>query len=593
MPVDSLEVQFKMSSIVNKSGVRFAPKARQRRTAAAPPVSSSAKTLATLSSGESSKTNSNVASDNEKSTEEETLHADDPHAVPKNLQVPELGDSSHTLVQDSHDPLNTSTQLHPKNVSRRPSIIAGQVPSIGNHNQRRSSRLDSLSSNSNRVLLKSPFGTGNESQTERRLSTISNDSLNRRMRMNSITAENDPTLQAIKKRRLSSRGSIAKKGGSTHRISIVTKIEPPKEKSASPSDHDIYKKQEKAENDENDEDKKFTIKSLKQLPNKVDDESSSKYQIDEEHFTMAELCKPHLPIGEISENFEKAQEASREKMKRRRERKELREKAKKEFKSIYSLNKEQIEQEREARTKKQQELQAQEESYDSQPAAPSSLQVKLVDGRIELDSESTYIDRHDQARKDNMYKERKYGNPFENLYNSATYGKNNFTDPWTADELVKFYKALSMWGTDFNLIAQMFPYRTRKQVKSKFINEEKKHPIMIELALRSKLPPNFDEYCSDIKKELGTVDEFNKKVEELQKEHEQHFKEIEQAKAKAALEDSEIERKKMENQRSNKKSSGGFMTDDLKVYRKQEVVLGTIDEMKMKRVSKQEDEEDI
>ncbi|KAL3230812.1 Transcription factor TFIIIB component B'' [Nakaseomyces bracarensis] len=568
-----------MSSIVNKSGVRFAPKVRQRRTAAAPPVAPTPSILL----------NKN---DETSDLQEATLHEDDPHAISKdmNVRTDSFPDTSSTAVADSQDPLSQSTQVGSR-LSVPNNGRAMSITSTSPFPGRRSSRLDSLSGNSNRITFKSPYGSTSETPTERRLSTISNDSLNKRMRLNSITAESDPTLQSLKKRRLSSKGSIAKRGSSSHRISVVSKIEPPRDKSASPTDIEGRSRDGSIDHTESGSDKKLAVRTIKQIPRNITDEDSSNYQIDEEHFTMAELCKPYLPIGEISENFERAQEAAKAKLERRKQRKQLRERAKTEFRSIYSLNKEEIEAEKSKRLAHQKVLEAEENAINAQPTADSAIRVKIIDGKMAVDDESLVLDRHSLASAGNAMKERKDDNPFENLYNSATYGKGSFTDPWTSEELIKFYKALSMWGTDFNLIAQMYPYRTRKQVKAKFINEEKKHPIMIELALRSKLPPKFDEYCSDIKKEIGTVEDFNKKIEELQRQHEEHFKEIELAKSRAAQEDNEIERKKMETHK-NRKSAAGFMSDDLKVYRKQEVVLGTIDDMKMRRVTKNEEEDE-
>ena len=39
--------------------------------------------------------------------------------------------------------------------------------------------------------------------------------------------------------------------------------------------------------------------------------------------------------------------------------------------------------------------------------------------------------------------------------------------------VVRFFSRLMQYGTDFTLIAQLFPSRTRKQIKSKFKNEER------------------------------------------------------------------------------------------------------------------------
>jgi hypothetical protein len=49
-------------------------------------------------------------------------------------------------------------------------------------------------------------------------------------------------------------------------------------------------------------------------------------------------------------------------------------------------------------------------------------------------------------------------------------------------------QALASCGTDFTLLSQYFPGRTRKQVKSKYQREDRDHPERVEAALVSKQP---------------------------------------------------------------------------------------------------------
>ena len=257
----------------------------------------------------------------------------------------------------------------------------------------------------------------------------------------------------------------------------------------------------------------------------------------------------------------------------------MRETARREFKSLYELVTEEESKLKEERKKAAQEL-LNTEVPDEKPR--QGIQLKMsADGSMVVDEESTVVDRHKNASLENSSKEKIQNNPFENLYNSATYGRQQFTDPWTTEEMIKFYQALSMWGTDFNLISQLFPYRTRRQIKSKFVNEEKKHPIMIELALRSKLPPNFDQYCQETRKTIGTVHEFNKRLDQLQVEHEEHLKQIEVERQNAREQDIKQQSVK-EHERAQRGKQGGRQ-EQLREYRKSEIVLGSIDDLKKKR----------
>lgn len=50
------------------------------------------------------------------------------------------------------------------------------------------------------------------------------------------------------------------------------------------------------------------------------------------------------------------------------------------------------------------------------------------------------------------------------------------------------WQALSQWGTDFALIANMFPTRNRRQIKLKFKQEERRNPARVNQALKIKKP---------------------------------------------------------------------------------------------------------
>lgn len=74
----------------------------------------------------------------------------------------------------------------------------------------------------------------------------------------------------------------------------------------------------------------------------------------------------------------------------------------------------------------------------------------------------------------------------ESAFNSRSYSYRRKKEPskqWTKDETLKFYKCLMNLGTDFSMIQQYFPGRTRAQIKRKYKTEEKKNPQLINGAL--------------------------------------------------------------------------------------------------------------
>ncbi|CAI4916384.1 ANL_collapsed_G0047050.mRNA.1.CDS.1 [Saccharomyces cerevisiae] len=579
-----------MSSIVNKSGTRFAPKVRQRRAATGGTPTPKPRTpqLFIPESKEIEEDNS----DNDKGVDEnETAIVEKPSLVgERSLEGFTLtGTNGHDNEIGHEGPIDASTQ-NPKADVIEDNVTLKPAPLQTHRDQKvpRSSRLASLSKdNESRPSFKPSFldSSSNSNGTARRLSTISN-KLPKKIRLGSIT-ENDMNLKTFKRHRVLGKPSSAKKPAGAHRISIVSKISPPTAMTDSLDRNEFSS--ETSTSREADENENYVISKVKDIPKKVRDGESAKYFIDEENFTMAELCKPNFPIGQISENFEKSKMAKKAKLEKRRHLRELRMRARQEFKPLHSLTKEEQEEEEEKRKEERDKL-LNADIPESDRKAHTAIQLKLnPDGTMAIDEETMVVDRHKNASIENEYKEKVDENPFANLYNYGSYGRGSYTDPWTVEEMIKFYKALSMWGTDFNLISQLYPYRSRKQVKAKFVNEEKKRPILIELALRSKLPPNFDEYCCEIKKNIGTVADFNEKLIELQNEHKHHMKEIEEAKNTAKEEDQTAQR--LNDANLNKKGSGGIMTNDLKVYRKTEVVLGTIDDLKRKKLKERNNDD--
>ncbi|KAK7588245.1 hypothetical protein V9T40_005490 [Parthenolecanium corni] len=64
--------------------------------------------------------------------------------------------------------------------------------------------------------------------------------------------------------------------------------------------------------------------------------------------------------------------------------------------------------------------------------------------------------------------------------------KNNFKRQWSPHDTLKFYDVLSVVGTDFTLMATLFPGRTRNCIKRKYKREEKANRDLIMKALTCK-----------------------------------------------------------------------------------------------------------
>jgi len=298
---------------------------------------------------------------------------------------------------------------------------------------------------------------------------------------------------------------------------------------------------------------------------------------------MADLCKPTLKIGNVSSSFKLAQEAEvqlkQKKVQRRLDRMRARnERISLEEAMLKNEGKtdEEIRLEREGKKPKSGTdlLNLEEEA----PSTSSTLQLTLVGGKIGFNEESAVVVK---PRADASGRTVEDSNPFANPVTSTTYSKRIYTDKWTPDELNDFYRALSMFGTDFSLIAQLFPHRTRKQIKSKFVLEERKFPEVIELALKRKLPVDFKRYCETTNNDIKTIEQYNEELKKVRIEHEQSMNAIAIEREKAFKEDAEANRRREIEIRTGFTGSKPMTTAERrKELRKNETVVGTIDDIK-------------
>ncbi|PKA60676.1 hypothetical protein AXF42_Ash006310 [Apostasia shenzhenica] len=78
--------------------------------------------------------------------------------------------------------------------------------------------------------------------------------------------------------------------------------------------------------------------------------------------------------------------------------------------------------------------------------------------------------------------------------NYHTYMDRTNRTRWSKTDTELFYQAVQQFGADFTMIQVLFPTRSREQVKAKFKNEQRKHPMQIADALvcRTKDHSHFD-----------------------------------------------------------------------------------------------------
>ncbi|KAK9860036.1 hypothetical protein MYU51_010245 [Penicillium brevicompactum] len=155
--------------------------------------------------------------------------------------------------------------------------------------------------------------------------------------------------------------------------------------------------------------------------------------------------------------------------------------------------------------------------------------MTVVNGEIQLDNTSLQVDRHADAARELGELEDVEENSLTRKINSASFGKRSKAETWDEEMTELFYRGLRMFGTDFMVISKMFPGRSRRQIKLKFNNEERRDPQrikdtllgpreMITIAAYSEMTNTTYDDPKAVQQEL---DEEKKRIEE------QHTKEQE------------------------------------------------------------------
>ncbi|XP_014226468.1 transcription factor TFIIIB component B'' homolog [Trichogramma pretiosum] len=157
------------------------------------------------------------------------------------------------------------------------------------------------------------------------------------------------------------------------------------------------------------------------------------------------------------------------------------------------------------------------ESDSVQDEEPRALgpQIKLgPDGQMMIDQESLVANKLLDIENMEIIEDEE---PTGGFYKRRSKSKD-----WNKWATIKFYKALSTYGTDFSLMKDVFPDRKRIELKLKYKKELKENPELVEKALEYQifepdlLKEAFEEIDNSQKKELEKL-KMKKDNEEAQK----------------------------------------------------------------------------
>ncbi|KAK4569728.1 hypothetical protein LTR86_002696 [Recurvomyces mirabilis] len=136
-----------------------------------------------------------------------------------------------------------------------------------------------------------------------------------------------------------------------------------------------------------------------------------------------------------------------------------------------------------------------EPEADQEPPA-EGLRLRVVNGQIVEDETSLQINLPNATASDALDGVIEEENDLTLRLNRFTYLNDRRraptervpqwrqkSDPWGEENTERFYEELARWGTDFQLLAAMFPGKSRRMVKMKFNREERADPGRIGDAL--------------------------------------------------------------------------------------------------------------
>jgi transcription factor TFIIIB component B'' len=206
-------------------------------------------------------------------------------------------------------------------------------------------------------------------------------------------------------------------------------------------------------------------------------------------------------------------------------------------------------------------------------AVEGGLGFRVVNGEIVEDEETLQIDRRAQAQAEiAMQAPVEEEDELTRFHNRATYMNDrkrdekdrvpmwkSKSDPWSEDETDRFYDALKNWGTDFMIISQLFPPKTRSQIKKKFNREERLDPERVNAALLGKDPVramDLNAYALAANLDVAAFNKFDS-LEHAQSLISESMKDKEEAMRIAVKEAEETERQRAVHEAGKKKGREG------------------------------------
>ncbi|CAL4888139.1 unnamed protein product [Urochloa decumbens] len=143
------------------------------------------------------------------------------------------------------------------------------------------------------------------------------------------------------------------------------------------------------------------------------------------------------------------------------------------------------------------------------PSGPSSNTSFQLDDMDDFDYRDEEERNFDNDRTENSVQNVKKLN-YHSYMNKQTRGR------WSKSDTDMFYKGLRQFGSDFAMIQQLLPDKTRQQVRAKFKTEEKKNPLLVHDAIIHRSGDNL--YFKTVIKNLNIDDVAQQEINNTHKQ---------------------------------------------------------------------------
>ncbi|XP_022913818.2 transcription factor TFIIIB component B'' homolog isoform X1 [Onthophagus taurus] len=142
-------------------------------------------------------------------------------------------------------------------------------------------------------------------------------------------------------------------------------------------------------------------------------------------------------------------------------------------------------------------------------------QIKVgPNGEIVIDEKSLVIENAETKKsRKALEKAEVIDGDFDTAY--GVYKRAKRAKDWPNEETLRFYKALNTIGTDFTMMCELFPNRTRRELKLKFKREEKINKALIDRAVMQPVEFDMNQLRKEMEEHERFAEEKRKRAEEV------------------------------------------------------------------------------